>query len=153
MGRSEILTLCDEISKKGSLASLEDLEFLLSSLNKLREKPVKSRKKRDRRLFKGLGVALAFFGYGSKSSTKKRQMDNLLKRHSILGAKIGKNPCLPYVKVCVPGKLSRDYDRYAKAVRIAEDQGLRPTKFYKTLKRTKGGMTGYIEGNEANRGF
>ncbi len=148
MEQTSILSICDELVKEDALAAAEDLEDLLERLTKIRKKPAKGREKTNQRLFKELAVAMALFRYCSGASVKYRQFAKILKEHGVPDAKEGDNPCLPYVKVCTPGKHRRDYHRYAQVIRIAGDKGLCPSKFYKVLKQSDGGMTGYIHKNK-----
>ncbi len=147
MGQPKILFICDELVKEHAWTSAADLEDLLERLMKIQKKPAKDRKQGSRRLFRELAVAIALFQYCSGSSVKYRQFHKILKQHEIADAKVGNDPCLPYVKVCAPGKHRRDYHRYLQAIRIASDKKLRPSEFYKALKCADGGMTGYIDEN------
>ncbi len=144
MAQSKIVELCDVLVRTRHNTSTSDVEGLTTQLDKLRKRLVEPGAKSDKRLYKSLTVALTLYTCTVETAFLLKQIRKMLKDKGLWKTRVNSNPCLPYVKICIPDKHSRDYGKYAYAVKAAANKKMKPSEFYKALKRA-GGMSGFIQ--------
>lgn len=164
MAKKKFLELCENIFLEKKNADLDDIKNLVErarkksprqkrgALNTNKTVPlIRTKRKHDLRLYKVTVAALTLHYFEKTASPHwRKKFYKYLETFETRKLRTDCNPNIRFVKVCIPMRDKRVYNRCAEAVRLAAKKGLSPQAFYKTLKKP-GGISKFIEINNKNK--